>query len=347
MRYKKKILVTGGAGYIGSITAVELIRQDYEVVIADNLSNSDAETINRINTITGVRPCFHEIDLQEKGKVKELFDEHPDILGVFHFAETKAVNKSAERLLHYYWNNIILLTNILEHMKTYHVRYIVFSSSCAVYGQPNVLPVAETTLSKPAESPFGHIKQINENILKDTIKTNQGISGIALRYFNPIGAHPSGILGELPIGVPNKLMPSITQTAIGIREQLNVFGNDYNTPDGTGIRDYIHVADLAKAHIVALERMLNHKSKAAYEVFNICTGNGISVLEAIRSFERVSGQKLNYKIVSRREGDIEQIWADTRYVNDELRWKAELGIDEMTSSAWEWEKNYRRNLSKK
>lgn len=341
---KEKILVTGGTGYIGSHTVCELIGQGYQVVIVDNLSNSERFIVDRIEKITGVRPTFYEFDLKDVSKVEELFDKEKDIEGVIHFAASKAVGESVQKPLMYYRNNVVSLINLLEVMSKKGVSNIVFSSSCTVYGQPDVLPVDESAPIKPAESPYGYTKQVCESVLRDTIKAENGnLQGIALRYFNPIGAHASGLIGELPRGVPNNLMPYITQTGYGIREQLSVFGNDYNTPDGSCIRDYIHVVDLAKAHIVAINRMITKKNKANFEFFNIGTGNGYSVFEVIKSFEKVSGLKLNYKVVGRREGDIEQIWANTTIANNELGWKAELTIDDMTLSAWKWEQFYRKN----
>lgn len=340
---KDKILVTGGTGYIGSHTVCELIEQGYQVVIVDNLSNSERIVVDRIEKITGVRPTFYEFDLKDAQKVEDLFEKESGIKGVIHFAASKAVGESVKIPLTYYRNNLTSLINLLESMSRHNVQNIVFSSSCTVYGQPDKLPVDESAPIKPAESPYGYTKQVCENILRDTIKSESGrVHGIALRYFNPIGAHPTGLIGELPRGVPNNLMPYITQTGYGIRQQLSVFGNDYNTPDGSCIRDYIHVVDLAKAHIVAINRMIGGKNKSDFEVFNIGTGNGYSVLEVIKSFEKVSGVKLNYKIVGRREGDIEQIWADTTIANNELGWKAQLSIDDMTLSAWKWEQNYRK-----
>ena len=323
MSKKGKILVTGGTGYIGSHTTVELIQQGYEVAIIDNLSNSEAFIIDRIEQITGVRPRFFEFDLLDQDKLDEFFSEHADSDGVIHFAAAKAVGESVEIPLHYYRNNLVTMVNLLEGMKKFGIANFVFSSSCTVYGQPEELPVTENAPIQPAESPYGYTKQISENILKDTINSGVDIKGIALRYFNPIGAHPSGLIGELPRGVPSNLMPFITQTAYGIREQLHVFGDDYNTADGSCIRDFIHVVDLAKAHIVAIERMKNGKNKTRYEMFNVGTGNGFSVFEVIKSFERTTGKTLNYQVVKRRAGDIEQIWADTRIGNNELGWKAE------------------------
>ena len=336
MTTKGKIVVTGGTGYIGSHTTVELIQQGYEVLIIDNLSNSEAFIVDRIEQISGVRPSFFEFDLLDQEKMDAFFNQNKDIQGVIHFAAAKAVGESVQIPLHYYRNNLVTMINL-----KYGVANIVFSSSCTVYGQPDQLPVTENAPVKPAESPYGYTKQVNEAILNDTIKSGANIKGIALRYFNPIGAHHSGLIGELPRGVPNNLMPFITQTAYGIREQLRVFGSDYSTPDGSCIRDYIHVVDLAKAHIVAIERLIKGTNKSNYEMFNIGTGNGFSVFEVIQSFERSTGKKLNYKVVDRRPGDIEQIWADTTIGNKELGWKAEKTLDEMTLSAWQWELNYR------
>lgn len=343
MSNKGKILVTGGTGYIGSHTTVELIEQGYEVVIIDNLSNSEPFILDRIEKITDTRPKFYEFDLLDQDKLAHFFSENKDVLGVIHFAAAKAVGESVNKPLHYYRNNLVTMINLLEAMREFKVENFVFSSSCTVYGQPDKLPVTERAPVKPAESPYGYTKQVNENILKDTIASGAAIKGIALRYFNPIGAHSSGLIGELPRGVPNNLMPFITQTAYGLRDQLKVFGDDYNTPDGSCIRDYIHVVDLAKAHIVAIERLINEKNKASYEMFNIGTGNGFSVFDVIKSFERSTGVKLDYEVVARRAGDIEQIWADTTIGNSDLGWKAEKNLDEMTRSAWEWEKNYRSN----
>jgi UDP-glucose 4-epimerase len=338
----KKILITGGTGYIGSHTAVELIEQGYEVLIIDNLSNSEEFIVDRIETITGIKPAFYKIDLLNSDILDEFFTQNTNIEGVIHFAAAKAVGESVEKPLYYYKNNLSGMINLLEAMKKHQVENFVFSSSCTVYGQPDELPVTEKAPVKAAESPYGYTKQVCENILNDTIKSVSSLKGVALRYFNPIGAHHSGLIGELPIGVPANLLPFITQTAYGIREQLSVFGDDYNTPDGSCIRDYIHVVDLAKAHIIAIERLINGENKTAYEMFNLGTGNGFSVLEVIKSFEKVSGLKLNYKVAPRRAGDIEQIWADTTFANNELGWKAEKDIDEMTLSAWKWEQNYRK-----
>jgi UDP-glucose 4-epimerase len=335
-----KILVTGGTGYIGSHTVVELQNKGFEVVIVDNLSNSGAEIVDNIEKITGVRPAFEKFDLTDYDKTMDFFKRNNDLKGVIHFAAFKAVGESVEKPLMYYRNNLVSLMNILEGMIEYGVENLVFSSSCTVYGQPDELPVSEKAPIKKAESPYGNTKQISEEIIQDTINA-YNIKGIALRYFNPIGAHESALIGELPLGVPNNLVPFITQTAIGIREQLRVFGDDYPTPDGTPIRDYIHVVDLAKAHVVAVDRMINGKMKKDFEVFNLGTGKGYSVLEVIKSFEKVSGKKLNYKIVDRRPGDVIEVWADPTFSNEELGWKAEKGLDEMVLSAWNWEKALR------
>ncbi len=335
-----KILVTGGTGYIGSHTVVELQNKGFEVLIVDNLSNSSIEIVDKIEKITGIKPVLEVFDLDNREKTADFFKRNADIMGVIHFAAFKAVGESVEKPLMYYRNNLVALMNILESMKKTGVQNIVFSSSCTVYGQPDTLPVSEKAPVKEAESPYGNTKQISEEIIQDTIKTSD-IHGIALRYFNPIGAHETALIGELPLGVPNNLVPFITQTAMGIREQLKVFGDDYPTPDGTPIRDYIHVVDLAKAHVVAVNRMIQNKMKKAFEVFNLGTGKGYSVLEVIKAFEKVSGQKLNYRIVGRREGDIIQVWADPTFSNKELGWKAEKGLDEMIASAWKWEQAYR------
>lgn len=339
---KTRILVTGGTGYIGSHTTVELIQKGFDVVIIDNLSNSYIDTLDGIEHITGIRPDFANFNLCDKDKLADFFEHHTPIDGIIHFAASKAVGESTQKPLLYYRNNLTTLINLLELMPQYHIPHLVFSSSCTVYGQPDVLPVNEQAPIKPATSPYGNTKQIAEQIIQDTIKATPGITAIALRYFNPIGAHPSSWIGELPIGVPNNLVPFITQTGIGIRPQLNVFGNDYNTPDGTNIRDYIHVVDLAKAHVIAVERMMQGKSKKDYEIFNLGTGRGVSVLEMIQSFERVSGVKLNYKIAPRRAGDTEKVWADTRYANEELGWTAQSTLDETMLSAWKWEQHYRQ-----
>ncbi len=335
-----KILVTGGTGYIGSHTVVELQNKGFEVIIIDDLSNSSAEVVVQIEKITGMRPELEVFNLVDRDKTADFFKRHSDIQGVIHFAASKAVGESVEKPLHYYRNNLVSLMNILESMKENGIPNIVFSSSCTVYGQPDELPVSEKAPIKKAESPYGNTKQISEEILQDFIKISD-IKSIALRYFNPIGAHESALIGELPLGVPNNLVPFITQTAIGIREKLRVFGSDYPTPDGTPIRDYIHVVDLAKAHVVAISRMIDHKMKSGFEVFNLGTGKGYSVLEVINAFEKISGKKLKYKIVGRREGDVIEVWANPSFSNKELGWKAEKGIEEMVASAWKWQQAYR------
>ncbi len=336
MSNQGKVLVTGGTGYIGSHTAVELIQSGYEVILVDNLSNSELSVLDGIEKITGSKPQFEQFDLCEKDKVSKLFNEN-EIGSIIHFAASKAVGESVEKPLLYYKNNLLSLMNLLEVMNEGKSDAMVFSSSCTVYGQPDKLPVTEDAPVVPAESPYGNTKQVSEEIIRDACKANEKINAIALRYFNPVGAHESALIGELPSGVPNNLVPFITQTAAGVRPELRVFGNDYNTPDGSCIRDFIHVVDLAKAHVIALERILESKQKSNFEFFNLGTGNGYSVLQLIDAFEKVTGKKLNYKIVDRRPGDIEQIWADTTIANQELGWKAELGIEEMMSSAWKWQ----------
>lgn len=334
---KQKILVTGGVGYIGSHTVVELQQYGYEVVIVDNLSNSSALVLDNIAKITGIMPVFEQFDLADAALTADFFSRHSALAGIIHFAAFKAVGESMQKPLEYYRNNVYSLINILEGMKTSGIQSLVFSSSCTVYGQPDELPVTEQAPIKPAWSPYGNTKQMCEDILRFTTMAHP-IKAIALRYFNPIGAHHTSLIGELPLGIPNNLVPFITQTAIGQRECLSVFGSDYDTPDGTAVRDYIHVVDIAKAHVIAVERMLSGKGKQALEIFNLGTGTGYSVLDVINAFEKVSGQKLNYKIVPRRPGDVEKVWADTRFANDELGWKAEKSIDEMMLTAWEWEK---------
>ncbi len=337
----KKILVTGGTGYIGSHTVVELQETGYDVLIVDNLSNSNIEVLDSIEKITKRKPVFEKFDLSDRNSTINFFKKYSGIEAVIHFAASKAVGESVEKPLLYYRNNLVSMINLLECQIDYNIPHMVFSSSCTVYGQPERLPVTEETPRKDAESPYGNTKKVNEDILRDTIAANPHLCGIALRYFNPIGAHPSGLIGELPLGIPQNLVPFITQTAAGIRNELKVFGDDYNTPDGSAIRDYINVVDLAKAHVVAIERLLQGKNKKSYEVFNLGTGKGVSVLEMIKGFEKTTGQILNYKIVGRRAGDIEKIWADTSYANSELGWKAEKDLQETLVSAWEWEKRVR------
>ncbi len=338
-----KILVTGGLGFIGSHTVVELQNEGYEVVIIDDLSNSSISVLDGITTITGKKPLFEKLDLKEKAAVEAFFKKHNDIKGVIHFAASKAVGESVQEPLLYYENNIGTLVYILKELKKLPKASFIFSSSCTVYGQADELPITENAPVKQAESPYGNTKQIGEEIIRDTCKVTPTLKAIALRYFNPVGAHESVNIGELPIGVPQNLVPFITQTGIGLREQLSVFGDDYPTPDGTCIRDYIHVVDLAKAHVVALGRLLNNKNKTNYETFNLGTGKGSSVLEVVKSFEKVSGKKLNYKIVGRREGDIISAYADTTKANNELGWKTILTLDDAMRSAWNWEQKVRAN----
>ncbi|PKQ66482.1 UDP-glucose 4-epimerase GalE [Labilibaculum manganireducens] len=335
----KQILVTGGTGFIGSHTVVELQNSGYDVVIVDNLSNSKVEVLDKIKEISGIRPKFEQFDLTDRQKVKDFFQKYSGIEAIIHFAASKAVGESVEKPLMYYNNNLNSLMNIMESMMEFNVSNLVFSSSCTVYGQPDRLPVTEQTPRKEAESPYGNTKTICEDIIRDTIKAYPSLKGIALRYFNPIGAHATAKIGELPLGVPNNLIPFLTQTVAGIRPELSVFGDDYNTADGSAIRDYIHVVDLAKAHVVAIERLLNNRNKENYEYFNVGTGNGVSVLEIIKSFERATGEKVPHKIVARRAGDIEKIYADTSFANEELGWKAESTLDETLLSAWKWQLN--------
>lgn len=333
-----KILVTGGTGYIGSHTVVELQQGGFEVVVIDNLSNSTARIIDQIGRITGKKPRFYEMDLCNEAALRVFFRENRDLAGIIHFAAYKAVGESVEFPLKYYHNNLVSLMLLLKYMEDFKVPNLVFSSSCTVYGQPEELPVTERAPVKRAFSPYGNTKQISEEIIEDTVNTSI-LRAISLRYFNPIGAHESGLIGELPIGIPNNLVPFITQTAIGKREKLRVFGDDYDTPDGTAIRDYIHVVDLARAHVVAVERLLSDKNEQDYEVFNLGTGKGTSVMEAILAFEKITGMKLNLEITGRRSGDVPRVWADTTLANLKLGWKAEKGLEEMMASAWQWEKN--------
>ena len=332
-----KVLVTGGLGFIGSHTVVELQNRGFEVVIIDNLSNSSINVLDGITAITGIKPVFEKLDLRNKEKVQDFFNRHSDLQGIIHFAASKAVGESVQNPLLYYENNINTLVYVLQELQKLDSANFIFSSSCTVYGQADELPIHENAPVKPAESPYGNTKQIGEEIIKDVCKINEHLKAIALRYFNPIGAHETVEIGELPIGVPQNLVPFITQTAIGIREQLSVFGDDYPTKDGTCVRDYIHVVDLAKAHVVALQRLMESKNEGNYEVFNLGTGTGSSVLEVVQSFEKVSGEKLNYKIAPRREGDVTAAYADTHKANDVLGWKSELTLDDAMLSAWKWE----------
>ncbi len=336
-----KILVTGGTGYIGSHTVVELQNAGFGVIVVDDLSNSGVEVLDNIEKITGIKPEFEQFNLADTEKTSGFFKNNQDICAIIHFAASKAVGESVQIPLHYYRNNLVSLMNILDCQLKYGIPNIVFSSSCTVYGQPEVLPVTEQTKRKDAESPYGNTKRVNEDILHDSIAAYPQLKGIALRYFNPIGAHPSALIGELPLGIPQNLVPFITQTAAGIRGEIKVFGDDYATPDGSAIRDYINVVDLAKAHVVAINRLIEGKNKDNFEIFNLGAGNGYSVLEIVKGFEKATGLKLNYKIVGRRAGDIEKIWADTTYANEELGWKAEKGLEETLLSAWNWEKRVR------
>jgi len=336
-----KILVTGGNGYIGSHTVVELQDAGFEVIIVDDLSNSGIGVLDNIEKISGIKPEFEQFNLADTEKTTDFFSRNQDIDAIIHFAASKAVGESVQIPLHYYRNNLVSLINILDCQLKYDIPNIVFSSSCTVYGQPEFLPVTEQTPRKDAESPYGNTKRVNEDILRDSVAAYPQLKGIALRYFNPIGAHPTALIGELPLGVPQNLVPFITQAAAGLRDELKVFGDDYDTPDGSAVRDYINVVDLAKAHVIAIDRLLQKKNKSNYEVFNLGTGEGLSVLQIVKGFEKATGVKLKYKIVDRRAGDVEKIWADTTYANGELGWKAEKGLEETLLSAWNWEKRVR------
>lgn len=340
---KKKILVAGGTGYIGSHTTVELQNAGYDVLIIDDLSNSNIEVLDGIEKITGTRPEFVRLDLKDKEGTREALKAHPGISGIILFAASKAVGESVQQPLKYYRNNIVTLVNLLELMPEFGIEGIVFSSSCTVYGQPDAehLPVTEDAPIKPAASPYGNTKQINEEIIRDTIHANAPFKSIILRYFNPIGAHPSAEIGELPNGVPQNLIPYLTQTAIGIRKELNIFGNDYNTPDGSCIRDYINVVDLAKAHVIAMDRMLGGKTTENVEYFNLGTGRGVSVLELVDTFEKATGVKVPHRIVGRREGDIEKVWANPERANKVLGWTAKETLADTLVSAWRWQQRLR------
>lgn len=341
---KQTILVTGGTGFIGSHTTVELLQAGYDVVIVDNLSNSKIEVLDGIEKITGVRPAFENIDLRDKEATGNVLKKYPKIEGIIHFAASKAVGESVEKPLLYYRNNIVSLVNLLELMPAYNVKGIIFSSSCTVYGQPTPenLPVTENAPIQKALSPYGNTKQINEEIIQDFIHSGAPIKSVILRYFNPIGAHPSALIGELPNGVPMNLIPFVTQTAIGIRKELKIFGNDYNTPDGTCIRDYIYVVDLAKAHVAAMARVLDQET-APIEYFNIGTGTGVSTLEVVEGFERATGVKVNWTYAPRREGDIEKVWGNVDKANSVLGWKAETPLDDVLRSAWKWQLKLRED----
>ena len=336
----KKILVTGGLGYIGSHTTVELQNSGFEVIIIDNLSNSSLKVLEGIKNITNIAPTFEKIDLREKEAVVDFFNRHNDISGVIHFAASKAVGESVEDPLHYYENNVSTLVYLLQECKAHSINNLIFSSSCTVYGEPDKLPITESAPIKPALSPYGNTKQICEEIINDTCAVSD-IRSILLRYFNPIGAHDTAELGELPVGVPQNLVPFVTQTAAGVRSQLLVFGNDYPTPDGSNIRDYIHVVDLARAHVKALSRLLSKGSLECLEIFNLGTGRGSSVLEVVTGFEKATNQKLNYKIVDRRPGDVVSVYADTTKANTVLGWSAEKTMEDALASSWKWEKKIR------
>ncbi len=331
-----RILVTGGTGYIGSHTVVELLENNYQVSIVDDLSNSKVEVVQDIQEITGKSVQFYQIDLTNADALGDYFSKNK-VDAVIHFAASKAVGESVEKPLHYYKNNLLGLINLVECMEKHDVGSLIFSSSCTVYGQPELLPVTETSPILPAESPYGNTKQVGEEMIRDNVAVSSQMNAISLRYFNPIGAHHSAQIGELPQGIPNNLLPYLLKVVAGNLAELSVFGDDYNTPDGTCIRDYIHVVDLAKAHVIALQRLLSGQNKLPYEIFNLGTGQGYSVLEVINTFEKVTGQKVPYKVVSRRDGDIEKIYADTSYTNEELGWRAQLGLDEMLLSAWKWQ----------
>jgi len=337
---KEMVLVSGGAGYIGSHTAVELINAGYDVVVADNLTNSDMSGVEGVRKITGVDVPFVNVDCCDKEAFRKVFEQY-EFDSVIHFAAYKAVGESVTDPMKYYRNNLTSFMNVVDLMREFGRRNIVFSSSCTVYGEPEKQPVTERTPRKPATSPYGNTKQMCEDILRDSIAAYDGLKGIALRYFNPIGAHPSALIGEQPRGVPQNLVPYITQTAAGIRECLSVFGSDYPTPDGTCLRDYIDIVDLARAHVAAVKRMIGGRMKAGYEIFNVGTGRPVSVLELVEGFEKANGLKLNYKIVGRRAGDVPAVWADTDLANRELGWKAERSLEETLRSAWAWEKHVR------
>jgi len=335
-----KILVTGGLGFIGSHTVVELQNEGFDVIVIDDLSNAEVGVMDGIVAITGKKPGFEKIDLRDKAAVQQFFQKHNDVTGVIHFAASKAVGESVENPLLYYENNVSALVYLLQELQKKDAAHFIFSSSCTVYGQAEKMPIAEDTPVQPAMSPYGNTKQIGEEVIRDVANIS-GISAVLLRYFNPVGSHSSANIGELPLGVPQNLVPFITQTAIGLREQLSVFGDDYNTPDGTCIRDYIHVVDLAKAHVTALKRLINKGNAEKVEVFNLGTGKGSSVLEVISAFENATGHKLNYKIVPRRPGDVTEAYADTTKANNVLGWKAELTLEDALASAWKWEQKVR------
>lgn len=336
----KRILVTGGLGYIGSHTVVQLQQSGFEVLVVDNLSNASLEVLDGITSITGVTPLFEKIDLRNKEEVEDYFNRNPPIDGIIHFAASKAVGESVANPLLYYENNLNTLVYVLQQCRKNNIQHVIFSSSCTVYGEPDFLPITEAAPVKEAASPYGNTKQISEEILHDTCAATE-LRAISLRYFNPIGAHDSVEIGELPVGVPQNLVPFITQTAAGLREYLSVYGDDYPTEDGSCVRDYIHVVDLAEAHVVALQRLLNSESQTSFEIFNVGTGRGASVLEVVKAFEKISGEKLNYKIVGRRPGDVISVYADTSKANETLGWEAKKTMEEALTSAWNWEKKIR------
>lgn len=341
----KKILVTGGTGYIGSHTAVSLIESGYQVILADNLSNSDIRVLAGIEKITGVKPEFEKTDFTQKKQVSELFEKHAGIEAVIHFAAFKAVGESVAFPLKYYHNNLLSMLHVLEAMKQFNIPHLVFSSSCTVYGQPDLLPVTEQSPLVTPSSPYGFTKLASERMIQDFDHAETGTAAVILRYFNPIGAHPSALIGEIPTGTPNNLVPFITQTAAGIHPELQIFGNDYHTPDGTAIRDYIHIMDIADAHVVCIDRLINMKNHEKTEIFNLGTGHGLSVLEVVNIFEKVSGQKLPYRFVPRRPGDVEKIWADPSMANSVLGWKTRYSDDEALLSAWKWQLNLKKVLN--
>ncbi|HEX8016076.1 MAG TPA: UDP-glucose 4-epimerase GalE [Flavobacterium sp.] len=336
-----KIVVTGGLGFIGSHTVVELQNENFEVIVIDNLSNSSIEVLDGIERITGKKPLFEQIDLRDKAAVQDFFKKYNDVYGVIHFAASKAVGESVQNPLLYYENNINSLVYILQELNNKPEANFIFSSSCTVYGQAEKMPIAESTAIQPAMSPYGNTKQIGEEIITDVTKVSN-LNAILLRYFNPVGAHESNEIGELPLGVPQNLVPFITQTGVGLRKELSVYGNDYPTADGTCVRDYIHVVDLAKAHVIAMQRLINKTNAEKLEVFNLGTGKGSSVLEVINAFEKASGQKLPYKIVDRREGDVTEAYANTDKANNVLGWKTQLSLDDAIASAWKWEQKIRQ-----
>lgn len=339
---KHKIIVTGGCGYIGSHTVIALIENNYKVVIIDDLSNSSEQIIDRISRITGAKPIFENVDLKDLETTKQVFGNHKDADAVIHFAAHKAVAESVHEPLKYYQNNLYSLLNTLISQRENGINNIIFSSSATVYGNPSILPITEQSETQRPFSPYGNTKKIAEEIIEDSVKADNKLSAISLRYFNPIGAHGSGLIGELPSGIPNNLMPYITQTAVGVREKLMVYGNDYPTKDGTPIRDYIHVVDLAEAHVIAVNRLMDKKQEKQFEIFNLGTGDGYSVMEIIKAFESISGKPLNYEITDRRAGDVPKLYANINLAKEKLGWTAKRGLAEMIGSSWKWEQNIRK-----